>query len=979
MENPVFVRFASAAVAIAVVLAGLVVYSPTATAQAPPASVLRIGSTQEPDSVNPFVAVLSASYFVFDHVYDLLVGIGPDLTPVPQLARSWSVAPNGTAWTFNLQQNVKWHDGQPFTSADVKFTYQYIQRCKLFAYLPYVGDPTDPGPDGAFGTADDPVVISQMATPNPDTIIIYTNKPKVNMLSLAVFIVPEHIWSAVGCRQAQRGYKNEPPIGTGIYKFVQWSKGQFLRLAYNPDYFLKNPNPNFDYVDEIVIRYYLSTDAVYNDFVAGNLDATGALTAQQWLSLKLDIDGGSTNPDADPTPDITKFKVDSISMSEVGACVASDATIAEYAVTGNRHWLVTNRTLRAAIQTATNRYEIVRVVQGGVDAALGRENTLAKPGDSLIPPATPFWHYNVTAAENYTFDLQKAALMLSDPAGDGWKTTDGNPPNMLGSNLDFVDPINKDAFADVDGDGIREVVNMGYVSAQNPQATPKGNPGLGTAPEELNFGVWIIDYALEDQDTFNLYKSWWSQIGVKVTAQIVSEGQQIAVSYACDYDFYDWGWGFDVDPNFGLSVLTKDQILGWQDAWYVNAQYDQWYLDQQAKVDLYQRQKIVHDMQRVVYRDAPYLITYYPFDTTVVRSDRFTGWGDWEAHPGLGLIGYYNAFLMLTLTPLVGAANQCPTQVEIGALTQPVTVFNNRPASFVGTALDAESDALNWTFDWKDGSTTQVDTPGGDTSVTVTHTWTTTGNYNITLTVTDKVCGSSPTSPPVWVRVIQAPAIIGWIAGSVTDTGTTQPLAGVLVSVQPGGLTDVSDAVGQYNVTVAAPATYQVTASKALYAPQTKSAAVTANATATVDFALVAQIGWIAGKVTDATTGAALVGVALRAVNATGRQYPTTADANGRYNVSVSPGTYTVEIVEAQGYVTQSKSNVIVANGQTATVDFALQPVPRQAGLSALQIAAIVVLAAIVIGGVGLFAWRRRKREAGPPPPAPPPPPPTQP
>ena len=663
MERRFSRRCAAVVLVAAVILTGLggLHASP---ARGAAASTLRIGSAQEPDSMNPFNAVLAVSYATFARVYDLLVGIGPDLSPVPQLAKSWEVAPNGTAWTFHLQTNVRWHDNQTFSSADVKFTFEYIQQCAISVFLGYLGDPTDPNS----------VHISAMATPDPDTIVIYTNRPKANMLSLFVFIVPEHIWSSIPCDQATT-VQNSPPIGTGIYKFVEWNRGQFLRLTHNTNYFLKNANPNFDYVDEIAILFYTSTTALYNDLLAGNLDATAALTSQQWLSLPLDIDrpGGlsPSNSDADVGADLTKFKIDAITIDEIGACVASDATIAEYNdpangtfVTGARHWLVTNWTVRGAIQTATDRNEIVRVVLSGFDEALGQNNALARPGDSLIPPATAFWHYNVTAAESYAFNLTRAAAMLSDPLGDGAPTTDAEPPNLLGSNLDFADARNKDAFADTDGDLVREVVNMTFTAAQNPQAAPHGNAAIGTASNELSFGVWLINYDQEGVDAFYLYQNGWRRIGVRVSPQVVSEEALLVVSYACDNDFYDWGFGFDVDPDFGLSVLTKGQILGWQDAWYVNPTYDQWYLDQAQKVDAKERQAIVHDMQRLAYRDAPYLIKSYPMDVTVVRSDRFTGWGDWEAHPGLGLTGFGNALVMLTLTP--GGVSQ-PAPLPVAA------------------------------------------------------------------------------------------------------------------------------------------------------------------------------------------------------------------------------------------------------------------------------------------------------------------------
>src|SRR5438876_11337763 len=58
--------------------------------------------------------------------YNQLVRFEPDMTPVPELAESWQISPDGLTWTFKLRQGVKFHDGQEFTSADVKFSFDRL-------------------------------------------------------------------------------------------------------------------------------------------------------------------------------------------------------------------------------------------------------------------------------------------------------------------------------------------------------------------------------------------------------------------------------------------------------------------------------------------------------------------------------------------------------------------------------------------------------------------------------------------------------------------------------------------------------------------------------------------------------------------------------------------------------------------------------------------------------------------------------------
>jgi len=883
-------------------------------ASAAPPSTLRIGSVQEPDTMNPFVGVLDASYSIYASVYDLLVGIGDDLTPVPQLATNWTVSADRLTWTFNLFPGVVWHDDtattpRPFTSADVKFTYEYIQTCRLSLFLSYVGDPTDPNVG----------YIRSITTPTPTQVVITTNKPKANMLSLYIPIVPQHIWSQVSCAQAKQGYKNEPPIGTGMYTFVEWRKGQFLRLALNNRYHFLQPLQ--DYVDEIIYRFYNTDVAVLNDFLAGNLDATNALQPQQFLSLPLDIDGGTTNPDADPDPDITKFVQDMIDLSMLGFCSATDAVLAQYGASGDRHWLALNLTIRQAVANAINKTRLVDTIWSGLDAATGQNRSLARAGSSLIPPATPFWHYNVTAQEELGFSLAQGAARLSDPAGDGWTTTDGNPPNAVGSNLDPNAANNRDGFGDTNGDGVRDVIDMAYVAAQNPEAAPQLNRAVrGSAANRLTFGLWIINSDVEAQAATTEFVPKLASIGIEAVVKKVSSAQMLALSLACDYDWYIWGWIFDVDPDFGLSVLSTGQILGWQDAWYSNATYDAWYVQQQQEVDLNQRQTIVRAMQRLVYRDQPYNVLWYPSLYTVVRSDRFTNWGDWATHSGLGLTGYGNVFTMLRVTPVFTVSNQCPTVVLIDAPVQPRVVDVGSLEAFNGTALDPEGDALTWTWVWADGNTTLVNTSAGNSSLTVIHAWSLPGDYNITLTVTDALCGGSTSSLPVWVQVVPLPPVVGWIAGTVTDASAGAPIPGATVSVSPGGASVTTAFDGTYNVTVA-PGTYNVSSVKALYVPLTLSGTVLANATTMLNFPLLPAPGWVAGTVTDAFTGAP-IGSGVVTVMPGGVN--TTTAVDGTYNVSVSPGTYTV--TASRAFYTPSSQSVTVTSNATSTANFALSP-----------------------------------------------------
>src|SRR6185295_18195612 len=115
-------RLARFALASALVLAlGVPAAGPVAAADP---VVLKLGTTQAIDSVNPYQSALVESYEAFELSYDQLVGFGPDLEPAPAFAESWSRNTDGKAWTFKFRPDLKWSDGQPATSADACFSWQ---------------------------------------------------------------------------------------------------------------------------------------------------------------------------------------------------------------------------------------------------------------------------------------------------------------------------------------------------------------------------------------------------------------------------------------------------------------------------------------------------------------------------------------------------------------------------------------------------------------------------------------------------------------------------------------------------------------------------------------------------------------------------------------------------------------------------------------------------------------------------------------
>ena len=374
-----------------------------------------------------------------------------------------------------------------------------------------------------------------------------------------------------------------------------------------------------------------------------------------------------------------------------------------------------------------------------------------------------------------------------------------------------------------------------------------------------------------------------------------------------------------------------------------------------------QRQQIVHAAEKLNYESAVYIIYIYQNGTWAYRTDRFSGWGDWTAHPYRQMDAFWGANpLFLELTPSGGPVNNCPTTPVIQP-AGPVSTFTNTPVTFTGTASDPDQNQnLTWTWNWGDTGSTVHQTTTAVTQDTASHQWILPGTYNVSLAVFDGQC--TKTSSNVRITASTPPPDVGWINGTVTDAVTAQPLSGATVLVEPGGYAQGTNATGAYSISVPV-GTYLVGAGSALYVPKVQgNVNVTRGNTTIVDFALTPNFGWIAGTVTSASGGGAISGAAIL-IYGNGQEFALSTNAQGKYNKSVAPGTYSVR-ASADGYIAVNKTGQTATAAATRFVDFQLTPVPAGGiGISTLVYVGIG-LAAIVAIAVSVFFLRTRRRRA---------------
>ncbi len=152
-----------------------------------------------------------------------------------------------------------------------------------------------------------------------------------------------------------------------------------------------------------------------------------------------------------------------------------------------------------------------------------------------------------------------------------------------------------------------------------------GADGLRTMPDGKPIGSLRL-YARADSETslksLTFFSEWLAEIGIDSKVEAKEEGKLTQIILDGEFDAFEWGWFVEPDPDSMLSYMTCGQRGNWSDSWYCNEEYDALYEQQHAEVDDVSRAATIKQMQEILYRDAPYLVTSYNTIGEAVRSDR---------------------------------------------------------------------------------------------------------------------------------------------------------------------------------------------------------------------------------------------------------------------------------------------------------------------------------------------------------------------
>lgn len=207
-----------------------------AAQQVPAGGRLVVAADSEPKNLNPAIVASNGVFFIASKVIETLAEASFDGKDglQPRLATAWEGSGDGLSITFKLREGVTWHDGKPFTSADVAFSalnvwkpLQNLGRI-VFANLE------------AVDTPDDHTAVFRFSKPTPIQLIR-------NALPVVSSVIPKHLYEGTDIATNPANVKL---VGTGPFTFAEHKPGEYYRLLRNETYWGKDQSS----LDEIVFR-----------------------------------------------------------------------------------------------------------------------------------------------------------------------------------------------------------------------------------------------------------------------------------------------------------------------------------------------------------------------------------------------------------------------------------------------------------------------------------------------------------------------------------------------------------------------------------------------------------------------------------------------------------------------------------------------------------------------------------------------------
>jgi peptide/nickel transport system substrate-binding protein len=362
----------AAVLLLAVLVAALL--APIASAQEDSDQVvLRIGLTQDWETLNPTSGFAVSEYEVWNiHYATLTDKAAADFETIPGLAESWEASDDGLTYTYTLREGLLWSDGEPLTAEDVAWN---------------INTARDQGWDNMLSTVQnlDATVVDEL------TVQITSSVPDPKLPTLDVYLVPQHIWEPVATDyDAATQYEALDGVGSGPFVISEFTKGQSLIMDVNPNYWgWEGEEPP---IDQLIFRLFENPDAMVAALQQGELDAAQSIPA-----------GSAETLEADPNIEIV--------AGQQGGF--EEIAINGGAVEGQPHPALLDVNVRRAIGHGIDKEAVVEDLWFG----------LAEPLETMSPSADPKWMPEIPEEDRLDYDPAEANRLLDE---GGYLDTDGD-------------------------------------------------------------------------------------------------------------------------------------------------------------------------------------------------------------------------------------------------------------------------------------------------------------------------------------------------------------------------------------------------------------------------------------------------------------------------------------------------------------------------------------------------------------------------
>lgn len=320
-----------------------------------------LNSGDNVQAINPLYISGGVDSWVFELVYDRLVRVGPDGLPKAWAAESYEWKDDKTI-AVTLREGMKWHDGEPVTPEDVKFSFETAVSGEAPMYAPFATNIENIAIDGSTIT---------FTLKQPAASFVTSSLAKINL-------IPKHVWEPIIAdlktkEENAESYQEEMPIGSGPFRFERWLTNEEIVLSANKDHF------NAPKAERWILRIVPNVEAALGMLRSGEINFLAEFSGDSQVLLQ------AAEQDGD---------LETVSTVEMGF---------RYVAFNNRRPPFDDPAFRRALSSAVDRRLIVKAAYRGY----------AEPSNSVVSPALGFWH-NAAVVEGFEAGHDVAVKILED-------------------------------------------------------------------------------------------------------------------------------------------------------------------------------------------------------------------------------------------------------------------------------------------------------------------------------------------------------------------------------------------------------------------------------------------------------------------------------------------------------------------------------------------------------------------------------------